>query len=337
LDSPVLLLTHSGDYYTIDLVEAALRERGAHPLRVDTDLFPTQLALSADFAPTSHTLSLRVGDERVALDEVRAVWSRRLWPGRPAENLDPRFAQHVRRESRTAFLDTLALLEDAHWVNPIGAMMRAESKLLQLKRAQEVGFALPETVIGNEPEAARALYAQTGGRMVTKLLGALSQTMNATGEFVYTNVVTDDDMAAIEQVRQCPQIFQRLIQKRHELRVIVVGRRCFTGAIDTSDTERGQVDWRRTEAGSGVRWREVALPDDVETRLFALMDRLELRYGAADFIVDTEGRHVFLEVNPAGEWGWLQRDLEMPIAEAIADELLAGVTATDEATESEES
>jgi hypothetical protein len=34
------------------------------------------------------------------------------------------------------------------------------------------------------------------------------------------------------------------------------------------------------------------------------------------------GEHVFLEVNPSGEWGMLERDLGLPIADAIAGALL---------------
>jgi len=36
-----------------------------------------------------------------------------------------------------------------------------------------------------------------------------------------------------------------------------------------------------------------------------------------------DGAHVFLEVNPTGEWGMLERDLGLPIADAIAEELIA--------------
>jgi glutathione synthase/RimK-type ligase-like ATP-grasp enzyme len=49
------------------------------------------------------------------------------------------------------------------------------------------------------------------------------------------------------------------------------------------------------------------------------MQALGLSFGAVDFIRTPEGEHVFLEVNPSGEWGMLQRDLGLPIAEAIAD------------------
>ena len=36
---------------------------------------------------------------------------------------------------------------------------------------------------------------------------------------------------------------------------------------------------------------------------------------------------VFLEVNPAGEWGWLERDLGYPIGDALAEALVAGLEA----------
>ena len=52
------------------------------------------------------------------------------------------------------------------------------------------------------------------------------------------------------------------------------------------------------------------------------MDRLGLNYGACDFIVTPEGRHVFLEVNPAGEFFWLEKHPGLPIAGALADVLL---------------
>jgi glutathione synthase/RimK-type ligase-like ATP-grasp enzyme len=52
------------------------------------------------------------------------------------------------------------------------------------------------------------------------------------------------------------------------------------------------------------------------------MGELGMQYGAFDFIETPEGEHVFLEVNPSGEWGMLEKDLGYPISEAIADALL---------------
>lgn len=330
-DPVVLLLTHSGDYYTIDLVEAAVAERGGRPLRVNTDTYPTQLGLTVEHLgpghPRRHVLS--AAGQQLDLDDVKAIWARRLWPGRMPAEMDPQMAAYSKREARTAFFDTFSLT-DARWVNPLQAMLRAESKILQLKLAEEEGLALPATLITNSPDEARAFWQAQGGDVVTKLLGALTQTMNATGDFMYTSRVNEADLDALDGLRFCPQVFQGEVEKAAELRCIVVGDEVFVGAINASASLKGRVDWRKLTKADGVEWEDAELPVDVKAKLIGLTRRLGLVYGAADLIVTPEGEHVFLEVNPAGEWGWLQRDLQLPIAEAIADALL---TPTDDNTD----
>ena len=71
-----------------------------------------------------------------------------------------------------------------------------------------------------------------------------------------------------------------------------------------------------------ISWQRYALPEPVHERLAALMSCLELRQGAIDMIVTPAGDHVFLEVNPTGEWGMLQHELGLPIGDALADALL---------------
>ena len=51
------------------------------------------------------------------------------------------------------------------------------------------------------------------------------------------------------------------------------------------------------------------------------MSRLNLRYGAIDFICDQQGELWFLEINPNGQWAWIENLTGYPIAAAIADEL----------------
>ena len=84
----------------------------------------------------------------------------------------------------------------------------------------------------------------------------------------------------------------------------------------------GANDWRIVGSETEGDWQPYALPPEVERGLLEVMDRLGLDYGAADFIVTPDGRVVFLEVNPAGEFFWLQRAPGLPIAEALAEVLL---------------
>src|ERR1044071_8421978 len=100
--TPVLLVTHSGDHFTVERVAEALARRGARPLRFDTDLFPEEVRLSASLADEWAENVLRVGEMEVKASEVRAVWARRVWPPRLSVELDERFRASCVRESSAA-------------------------------------------------------------------------------------------------------------------------------------------------------------------------------------------------------------------------------------------
>jgi glutathione synthase/RimK-type ligase-like ATP-grasp enzyme len=70
-------------------------------------------------------------------------------------------------------------------------------------------------------------------------------------------------------------------------------------------------------------WKPYNLPQSVEEKLLKLMEHFGLNYGALDLILTPDGRHVFLEVNPVGEFFWLERCPGLPISKAIANILLS--------------
>ena len=117
-------------------------------------------------------------------------------------------------------------------------------------------------------------------------------------------------------------VFQERIPKSLELRIAYVAGKFFVGALDASRSAGGQVDWRRATPGE-CQWQHAEISPELEAQLSMLMNKLRLVYGAIDIIRTPAGEHVFLEVNPGGEWGMLERDLNLPISEAIAGALLA--------------
>lgn len=317
----VLLLTHSGDYYTVDLVAQALARKGVRPIRFNTDLFPSLVKLSA-----------RAGDERVAhlfteageetsADEVRAVWARKLWTPRLSDDLDERYRSMCVNESAAALEGFLDALHNVVWVNNLDHQRNAENKQRQLRLAARAGLRVPRTLVTNDAAAARQFFAETEGQTVAKLLRPLTVSMDAGKPFVYTNRVREEDLAQAEALRHSPMVFQELIPKAYELRVACVAGQAFAGALDATGTSRGHTDWRRA-VPEECRWQTAQLPTEVASSLHALMSELGLVFGAVDLICTPEGEHVFLEVNPGGEWGMLEHDLGLPISEAIAAALL---------------
>ena len=307
----VLLLSHSQEPFCTARVAGALLARGARPLRLDTDEFPGSLDLSGELDPAGGA-RLLWGGEAVA---ASAVWLWRLWPPRQDERLSAAHREAARRESMTALRGLLGLVDAAPWIDRLDAVAAAEDKARQLRLAQAAGLAIPPTLITADPAAARRFWAAHGGDVVAKLQVSLGHSM-AGGGGLPTRRIGEADLEALGGLRHCPMIFQKYVPKALELRIAWIDGRALCGALDGA---RCGVDWRYE---CDAPWEAHALPEAVRAGLAALMARLGLRQGAIDMIVTPSGEHVFLEVNPHGEWGMLERDLGLPIGEAIADALL---------------
>jgi len=317
----VLMLTHTGDFFTVDRVAAALTRKGVRPFRFNTDLFPLEIRLSAKLTANGLQHLIQHNDTVIDASQVRAVWDRKIWTPQMDEKLAPEFHEMCIRESFAALYGFLDYFHSLRWINDPQKSIDAENKLRQLRVAARVGLRIPRTLTTNDPHQARGFFTELGGNMVAKLLKPLSISMGAPPVFVYTSDVREEDLTEAEMLRHSPMVFQERIAKEIELRIAYVDGQCFVGAIDASRSIAGQTDWRLS-APSECRWFEAEIPEDIATRLRALMSELGLVYGAIDLIRTPDGEYVFLEVNPGGEWGMLERDLNLSISEAIADALL---------------
>src|SRR5215211_5961838 len=275
LRDAVLLLTHSADFYTIDLVSHALAQRGVRPVRFNTDLFPSSVKLSARAGDERAAHLFTQTGEQISTAEVRAVWARKLWSPRMTDDLDDRYRSMCINESIAALEGFLDALHDARWVNDLQSEHAAENKQRQLRLAARAGLRVPRTLVTNDPAAARQFFAETDGQTVAKLLRPLNVSMDAAKPFVYTNRVREEDLAGAEALRHSPMVFQELIPKAYELRVAYVAGETFAGALDASGSSRGHTDWRRA-APEECRWQKAQLPTEITSSLQIVMSELGL-------------------------------------------------------------
>lgn len=120
-----------------------------------------------------------------------------------------------------------------------------------------------------------------------------------------------------------PCLFQKHIQKPHELRVTVVGQKIFPIKINSQETEETRIDWRRDQSLDAYHLYEITkIPLTLERRIYSYMRSEDLKYGAFDFIVSPNGKYFFLECNAAGQWLWLEDATGAQISTAVAELLI---------------
>lgn len=319
----VLIITHALDDH-VALIEPELTERGVRVVRLNTELYTHDRALVRFRAGGAHaSATLQAEGEVIDAEDIDAVLFRHVRiPTAPDVEEGP--ARELAESELRAALEGSLLSLDAHWLNHPHANRLARHKLLQLALAGREGLTVPETCVTSDPVEIRSLYRAWDGRMIAKLVGG--QVVAASAEeqhIVYTTQLEDEDLRDDAALAACPALYQRLVDKAYELRLTVVGDEIFTCRIDSQSTHDGTIDWRR--AGTAELGLVPHEPDpDLARRCLALTRRLGLQFAGIDLIVTPEGEAVFLELNAAGTWAWAEREAGLPIAAAMAENLIAG-------------
>jgi MvdD family ATP-grasp ribosomal peptide maturase len=319
----VLIITRSDDNESVEMVTQAIVRKGGAVIRFDTDRYPTAVRLSAYYAAEGdERLTLTNDEGEFDLREVTAIWHRRLnYGAQLPTTLDKQLRHASLGETRAAAQGMLASLK-AFRMDDLQHIRHAENKQLQLQVAREVGLEIPRTLTTNDPSAVHAFAESCAGRVVTKMLSSFAVYEQGRELVVFTNPVKPEDLTDLSGLSLCPMTFQEMIPKALELRTTVVGNRVMSASINSQASARAAHDWRRDGLRMIQDWQPYELPREVEEKILRLMDHFVLNYGAIDIIVTPDGHHVFLEINPVGEFFWLERSPGLPIADAIADVLL---------------
>ncbi|GLV54390.1 hypothetical protein KDH_12370 [Dictyobacter sp. S3.2.2.5] len=323
----VLILTKPYDPHTPPVVEE-IQARGARVFRFHTADFPEQSSLAMQYMPHSPacTGTLSMGQCTIELEGLTSIWRRRPQKYRAPHSSSPGEATFIEEEAEkalTGVLESLAL-QNTCWVSRTHSVRRADLKALQLAMARDAGLRIPETLITNDPDAARAFYERCQGNVILKAVskGSLEDAQGQIERFIYTSQVQREHLAQFQRVRATGHMFQEHIPKRIEVRVVVIGRQVFAAEIHSQHSTRARVDFRR--GYDDLRYDVHRLPDDIRTNVLEMVRRFELQYSSIDFIVTPAGEYVFLDLNPNGQYYWLQLRLagRFRLKEAMADLLV---------------
>jgi glutathione synthase/RimK-type ligase-like ATP-grasp enzyme len=164
---------------------------------------------------------------------------------------------------------------------------------------------VPETLLTNDPGEICTFFENLDGGVVfkpfTTLEGAMGGTQMMKGKY----------LGNLSLLRNAPAIFQKVIPPGHDIRVTVIGKRIFA-----AESRSEYLDWR---VDGNLIWTRHELPDSVEQGIRRLMSFLGLSLGSLDFRVDADGQYNFLEINPNGQFLFLEiDDARLRITSALA-------------------
>lgn len=311
----LLLVTNRRDI-TMDYVVAELLRRKIAYFRLNTEQLPEALCSIAGYPRSAWSVSL--GDRSIRGDQITAAYFRR--PGAPvlAAGFTDAGEQAYIEAEWGSFLKSLYSRLDGKWLNSPTNIFLAEDKPLQLVFAHEEGFNLPATVITNDIKSVRRI-AEDGPAIGKPLRQAVLAGENERVIFTSRLDRIEDDQS--QSIALAPFIAQTEIVKKYDVRVTVVGERVFATAIWSQGHPETEVDWRQGSRPD-LKHETLKLPSEVEEQCRCLLKRLNLRFGAIDLVCDREDKLWFLEINPNGQWAWIENMTGYPIASAIVDELL---------------
>jgi hypothetical protein len=312
----VLIIGQTADLH-VQRVQRLLEGRGVVALLLDPGPADSGARIAYSYHEGACRFVVDTNTVSVTRDDVVAVWWRNKPPAQPVDGAPER--RFAFREWQHALEGLEDILADVRWVNRRSADRRACHKVVQLREASRWGLAIPPTLISNDPDRARQQVEHWKDEAIYK---PLSWYVYPPDRALFTSRITTKFLADHrENIRVSPGIFQPLIKKAYDLRITVVGQTVFPVRIESQRSTTTELDWRRDY--DALTYASVQLPAEVQEKLLRLHAALDLTYGAYDFIVTPRDEYVFLEVNPAGQWLWMEDALGIGVAQALAD-FLAG-------------
>jgi hypothetical protein len=300
---PIGIVTLADDFHALGIARR-LKSDGIETAIIETDLLPSRARMS--WRPGKAFALLDRAGEMVRARDFELIWWRRL-PSAPVideEVADPAARDMIARDCRATLLGGFTTCFSGRWISHPEKTQAASNKLIQLQAAANVGLRLPQTLISQDPDEIRVFFEAMRGEVVAKTVAGTLLTPLLTGK------LSPEMLAADASLAIAPAIYQELVKGNNHLRVCVFGDKVFAARLTSS-----HLDWRYP---LDVEAETVELDRVTTDKLCALLRALDLRMGVFDLKETGEGEPVFLEVNPQGQFLFLEGLCGLPLTDAFA-------------------
>ncbi|MHA1972566.1 MAG: MvdC/MvdD family ATP grasp protein [Candidatus Hodarchaeales archaeon] len=317
----ILIITNKEDF-TSDHVIVELHKQNIPFFRMNTEDYP----FNSNIVYYHKDIEKRyyyINNKKINFSDVHSIWYRR--PKKPfVEDIPKEQEKFIESETRNMFSGLWRTI-DCTWVSHPDNIRKASSKVDQLYFAKKIGFNIPDTLLTNDPFEARDFYNKLEKKMIIKPINKNYVSTDTGEKIIFTNIISESDLENFDQIQYCPVLLQQLIPKKYDIRVNIFGDKVFATEIHSQDNRYNtKIDWRRGIMDPLIH-KEHNLPEIIHNHCLSLIEHYKLNFGAIDLILSPDGKYHFLEINPNGQWAWIEPLTGQPLTKALID-LLEGKT-----------
>lgn len=323
----IIAFTSIDDFHT-SAVKNQLIQMGSDLVALERESYGEKWVISSLSDSNKSEIYFEFNNEVIPISQIGAIWNRRDFTINYSEKESNAEVDYINTQKAILVNSLLKYLDERiPSMNRIQSNWYANSKYLQSEKARNRGLLIPNTFQGGSPTlASDFLKINKDTRVCIKALEAIHLKKDNASYAHYTSIFKPRPQEELQSIRSCPIVLQQFIEKEYEIRATVVGDKVFSASIDTSNaSETAKIDWRHYD-WANTPYFSIDLPENINNALIQINKDLNLVYGAYDLIKTANNNYFFLEVNPQGQWLWIEDLTGMPISGAIANWLLNSAT-----------
>jgi len=292
--APVLII---GSDSPCELLVQSLRHQGVQPLWLRPETEALQLPRHA-MAGGRLTGSFAHGGRSQALEAVQGIYLRPF--GRPGSGSQ---ASALQQQLWCQAWAELGELFPGTVVNRVSAMGSNASKPYQLRLLAGLGFAVPPSLVSNDPAEVLAFEAEQGPLIYKSASGVRS----------IVRELDDEARSRLDRLRHCPTLFQKRLRGSN-VRVHVVGQEVHATEIDAD-----VVDYRyASRQGGDAHLRPTTLEPRTRERCLRASQVLGLPFMGLDLMLADDGLTYCFEANPSPGYSFFEDATGQDISGSLA-------------------
>jgi hypothetical protein len=313
----LLIITNKSDF-TSDFLVLRLKERAIPFLRLNTEDYLKKLKINFDISSENEEIEIIYENTDINLNDITGIYFRRPILPDLDENINDEDLKFAEREIETTLSGAWKLIDDKLWLNNPKYLYLSNNKIEQLKIAKNLGFLIPDTIITTDIKKIRNFFKKHKSIVGKAVKHGFYSSKNKV-KIALTQELDNSFIDNLTSYAKIPMIYQEKLEKKFDIRITVVGNDVFPVALYSQEHKVSKIDWRAWDLleNFDLEHKKIKLPKDIHNKCIQITKHFNLNFSAIDMVLTKDNKYVFLELNPNGQWAWIEKKVGYPIRDSI--------------------